>query len=315
MVYQAQESSSTTMECKRNQIRLLQVSLLLWIGISVSVAQTMTGETVTAAPQDLTGSVPMENSPRPEDTAHTMAPPMNEAPCNFFNCMGQKCYENDSLSKSSGNATCPTYCAMLRHNSSFYESKCDEHCKHHLCNDSAQEGCTVRCCNSSGCSSSDSDNDGTLQNSTAMPSTVRMSTVAPTTPTTTANIVYSDKKCRAFKCEGADCFKSQTAAQAKLCQAGIAHCELQKMVRNGAISYEAGCSNTCSTSTKSCAAITTSDCFQECCSATNTGCCMKLDGQVHFNTAPLVRKGSILKIFSMAFFVIFVSRFISSSRV
>lgn len=92
------------------------------------------------------------------------------------------------------------------------------------------------------------------------------------------------------------------------------HMQLQKIVKNGVISYEAGCSNTCSSSTKSCATITTGDCFQECCNATNAACCMKLDGQVHFNTAPLVRKGSILKIFTCAFFVIFISRFLSSTQ-
>ncbi|XP_056413086.1 uncharacterized protein LOC130356074 isoform X2 [Hyla sarda] len=230
--------------------------------------------------------------------------------CHLFNCMGDHCYTNESLNKDSKNVTCSTYCALFRHNSSYFASMCDPHCRHHLCNDSAQDNCTIRCCTALGCSV-DNGNEGNQTNNTTMPSTEVMSTASTTTTTTT--LVYSEKKCRSFKCDGSDCFKTQTTAQTKQCQVGINHCELQKIVKNGAISYEAGCSNTCSTSTKSCAAITTADCFQECCNATNAGCCMKLDGQVRFNTAPLGQKGSILKLFTWAFFIIFVSRFISSS--
>ncbi|KAM3933453.1 uncharacterized protein RB166_001251 [Leptodactylus fuscus] len=229
--------------------------------------------------------------------------------------MGDHCYRNETLPENYVNTTCPTYCALYRHNSSYYETMCDKHCIHHLCNDSAQDRCTINCCNSSECFMlSDNGNNGMQQNSTSMPSTPVMTTTSTTVPTTTTTIAYSDLKCRSFKCDGTDCYKTKTTAQTKQCRVGIKHCELQKMVKDGAISYEGGCSNTCSTSTKSCASITNGDCFQECCNATNTGCCMKLDGQVHFNAAPLVRKGSILKIFTCAFFVIFISRFLSSSH-
>ncbi|XP_073408137.1 uncharacterized protein [Dendrobates tinctorius] len=306
------------MEEKRNQIGLLQVFLFLWIGILASVAQDMTAEATTGTP-DPTGTTPMANTNTPEHSAHTMATQDPEStdtmltavPCLLYYCTGEGCYKNGSPSVNDANSTCPTYCAMLRHNSSAYESMCDPHCYHHMCNDSEQNGCTIHCCNSSGIGCTL--NSG---NSTA-PSTQVMSTATSTTTTattTTTTIVYSDKKCRSFKCDGTDCYKTLTAAQAKQCQVGINHCELQKIVKNGVVSYEAGCSNTCFTSTKSCATITNADCFQECCNATTTACCMKLDGQVHFNTASLLRKGSVLKIFTCAFIVIFISRFISSSH-
>ncbi|KAG8588303.1 hypothetical protein GDO81_005939 [Engystomops pustulosus] len=221
--------------------------------------------------------------------------------------MGNNCYLNETLLEHSANTTCNSFCAIY-HNSSHYKSKCDDHCIHHMCNESVKHECNFFCTGLV----HHMPNNG---NSTAMPNTPQMSSAAPTTATTTTTtLVYSDKKCRSFKCDGTDCYKTQTGAQTKQCQVGINHCELQKIVKNNVVSYEGGCSNTCSTSTKSCASITTGDCFQECCNATNTGCCMKLDGQVHFNTAPLVRKGSILKIFTCAFFVIFISRFISSSH-
>ncbi|KAG9467648.1 hypothetical protein GDO78_014530 [Eleutherodactylus coqui] len=248
----------------------------------------------------------MTNTAGPDDTVPTI-PSNSGIACPVFTCIGSPCYTDESLAKTSAMSTCSTYCSILRHNDSAYESRCDEHCIHHLCNNTVQNGCTIQCCgSSSGCKAFlDSGNNGTMA----------MSTAAPTMPTTTSTakpIVYSDKICRSFKCDGMDCFKNQAAAPTKRCQVGINNCELQKTMRNGAVSYEGGCSNTCSSSTKSCAAITNGNCFQECCNATKAACCMKLDGQVYFNTATLVRKGSILKIFTCAFLVIFISRFISS---
>ncbi|XP_073526696.1 uncharacterized protein [Phyllobates terribilis] len=304
------------MEVKRNQICLLQVFLFLWIGVLVSVAQDMTAETATGTP-DPTGTPPMGNTDMSDHAGHTAATQIPEStdamltkvPCHLYNCIGEHCYRNESLPGMYANSTCPTYCAMFQYNSSAYESMCDPHCYHHLCNNSVQNGCTIRCCNSSGCTPYS-------DNSTA-PSTQVMSTATSTTTTattTTTTIVYSDKKCRSFKCDGTDCYKTQTTAQTKQCQVGINHCELQKIVKSSSVSYEAGCSNTCFTSTKSCTTITNADCFQECCNATATACCMKLDGQVHFNTASLLPKGSVLKIFTCAFLVIFISHVMSSSH-
>ncbi|XP_075707255.1 uncharacterized protein LOC142741808 [Rhinoderma darwinii] len=209
------------MERIRNQIRLLQVCLLLWIGITVSVAQVTIEESSTGP----TGSSPMANTDWPGDTAQATQTQGHEAKCHLFNCMGEHCYANESLPENSANGTCTTYCALYRHNSSFYESKCDEHCNHHLCNESAPDGCTMRCCNSKECTMSpNTRNNGTLDNSTAMSSTAVMSTPASTmSSTTTTTIVYSDKKCRSFKCDGTDCYK--TASQTIQCQVGINHCE------------------------------------------------------------------------------------------
>ncbi|KAM9319533.1 uncharacterized protein PAF06_003910 [Gastrophryne carolinensis] len=171
---------------------------------------------------------------------------------------------------------------MFRHNSSFYEARCNDHCMHHMCNNMEQENCSVHCCSSN-------QTCFNAENNIVAPTTVTMTTAAATTTATT--ITYSDKKCRSFTCSGADCYKNQATVPTKQCRVGITHCELQKKVSNGAVSYEGGCSNTCATSTKSCASITTADCFQECCNATSTACCMMLDGQVHFNTASQINKG------------------------
>ncbi|XP_068125133.1 uncharacterized protein [Hyperolius riggenbachi] len=337
------------MESKKHQIRLLQGCLFMWIAVLL----TLGGDTSTVAAGDSTMATdatatatvaPKMDSGILSTVPATMPPPgasMNPPPngtmmpppgasmkprmppvggilnCNLLHCMGNVCAKNQSAIISPVNSTCSGYCEYYRYNSSYFETRCNDHCMHHMCNTTLDQQCSLICCNlsdASNCTTAEELNHG---NTTANPMVNK--TVTPTTttttPTTTKAIVYSDKVCRSFTCSGTDCYKNSATAATKQCQVGIIHCELQKKVTNGAVSYEAGCSNTCATSTKSCATITTADCFQECCNATNTGCCMKLDGQVHFNTATEIHKGSMLKILTCAVVVIFFSRYFSSSRV
>ncbi|XP_053310541.1 uncharacterized protein LOC128472652 [Spea bombifrons] len=227
--------------------------------------------------------------------------------------MGMNCYKEGNVYTSSSDSKCShnSYCELYRHNSSYYEARCEEHCIHHECpkDGTPMDGCSIYCCNTSKCLTLDnvlgSMNDTTVWQSTAPATTI-------TQATTIATVVYSDKICRSFRCDGADCYKNHANGATKKCQVGINHCELQKKVTGTTVSYEGGCSNTCATSTKSCSSITNSDCFHECCNATTTACCMKLDGQVHFNTAAHINLSSFLKIFSYAFIVIFSSCFFSS---
>ncbi|XP_063813263.1 uncharacterized protein LOC135050967 isoform X2 [Pseudophryne corroboree] len=316
------------MEIKKDQIRLLQGCLFIWIGISVAAALDATNfapAEMTSAPADTAAPVttaamapgqPDQTTPGQQlDSAAAMSMGSTsamsmETNCYTFSCVGEHCYRNGSKHENADNATCSSYCGMYRHNNSFFEIKCDEHCMHHLCNDTMQDECTLHCCNTSECMNLNINSDNTTAMSTA--ATAAPMTTATTTSTTT--IAYSDKKCRSFICTGTDCYKTQTGATVKNCQVGVNHCELQKVIGTNSVSYEGGCSNTCSTSSKSCAVLTNANCFQECCNATSAGCCMKLDGQVHFNTAAVVRRSSVLKIFTCAIIVIFISRYISSSR-
>ncbi|XP_040193143.1 protein psiI-like [Rana temporaria] len=308
----------------KNHPITLQGCLLIWIGISLvlvkdttevdSTTEDPTTESVSATPMNAAAEITAPTmgdmkSPLPTSNS-SLAPDDFHNTCHLYYCMGDSCYKNESSFSNAGNTTCPTYCEMYRHNSSFYESRCNQHCMHHLCNSTQQDGCALNCCNRSMCFSAEDMNGG---NMTAKPPVT--STTTTTVTTTTTTILYSDKKCRSFTCSETDCFKNQASATLKQCQVGINHCELQKKVTNGAISYEGGCSNTCATSTKSCATITSGDCFQECCNSTTTGCCMKLDGQVHFNAATQIHNGSVLRMFICAFIVIFLSHYFSSSHV
>ncbi|KAM8977382.1 uncharacterized protein RCH25_043914 [Pelodytes ibericus] len=234
--------------------------------------------------------------------------------------MGEDCYKDKAVYVNASVSECPThsYCEMYRHNSTCYEARCGDHCIHHYCpkNGTSMDQCSIFCCNTSTGSCLTLENiiqSGGMNNTT----TWMASTIIPTTTTTpsTTTIAYSDKLCRSIKCAGLDCYKSYATEAPKKCQVGRTHCELQKIVSGTSVSYEGGCSNTCATSTKSCASITNANCFQECCNSTNTACCMKLDGQVHFNTASRLTLSSFLKISSYAFIVILSTRSFSFFRV
>ncbi|XP_075051509.1 uncharacterized protein LOC142138609 isoform X2 [Mixophyes fleayi] len=332
------------MESKKYQISLLCGCLFMWIGISLVVGAeegattTTTAAAViadvatttatmkptttqdpgkqidTAAGTTLEAAAATTSNVSAANTSNVAAANTSDINCQSFACMGENCYKNESVYQNAANATCSTYCEMYCHNNSYFEARCNPHCMHHMCNDTVHNECSLHCCKTPRCLTLD--NIIHSGNHTAMANTTAASNISTTTATTTSTttIVYSDKKCRSFKCMGADCYKTQTSAAVKNCQVGINHCELQKVINGETVSYEGGCSNTCSTSTKSCAVLTNANCFHECCNATSTGCCMKLDGQVHFNTADVVRRGSVLKIFTGAIFVIFISRYISSSH-
>ncbi|KAM4698929.1 uncharacterized protein O3C94_000563 [Discoglossus pictus] len=314
-----------------HQMHLLQGCLLIWTLISASFAQETEPTPVVVTngmteavsmPQSITEETGISGSNMPEvtptmpDTSiadDTSSPGSgNTISCQSFHCMGADCYTDEKYFVNATQCMDGSYCEVLRHNSSHYEAKCSKQCTN-LCpqNDITVEGCAEICCNEPFClmpsHSGGMNGTATAAGDTSDPVT----TATTTTPTTTTTIAYSDKKCRSFMCTGTDCFKAQTSAATKQCRVGINHCELQKRITGSTVTYEAGCSNTCATSTHSCATITNANCFHECCNATVTACCMKLDGQVHFNDASQLKRGSYMKLISCVIVVLFTSRFFS----
>ncbi|XP_031752772.1 endochitinase A [Xenopus tropicalis] len=264
------------------------------------------------------------------DTSDPMAG--SQFSCQTFHCMENDCYKNkNSWTEVSEVCTHDSYCEIYRHSSSHYEARCSHQCTPGGCiKDGAEmDNCTMFCCNTSMCltpehvysAGSSGMSTTSVQTGTVMPPTTAaettiasiITTATTATPATTATtIAYSGLKCRSFKCTGLNCFTKEVNTTTKYCRVGISHCELQKVLGSGGtISYEGGCSDTCATSKSSCASIQNANCFQECCNATKTGCCMILDGQVHFNTAMHISRGSIWKLFSLALIVIFTPRFFS----
>ncbi|CAI9615482.1 unnamed protein product, partial [Staurois parvus] len=252
----------------KNHRITLQGCLLVWIGISLVLVKDTTESDTTAdptmepsvTPMDATTNTtigqPMEYIERSVPTDNSSMNVSNGFPtilpqgfptilpqnsCHLFYCMGDSCYKNETSFLNSANTTCSSYCEMYRHNSSFYESRCNQHCMHHICNSTQQDGCALNCCNQSMCLTSEDMMGGnmTMYNQTAK-TPVTATTTTTTTATTTTTIQYSDKKCRSFTCSGTDCYKNQAGAATKQCQVGKVHCELQKKVTNGEVSYEGG---------------------------------------------------------------------------
>ncbi|XP_053563134.1 uncharacterized protein LOC128653708 [Bombina bombina] len=321
-----------------HHIRLLPGLLLLCTLIMVSLAQDASSDvnppptisetnapssslTTAAVIEELAAALTTMNTNPPDSSDATHTGGEQKLTCYKFHCHGTDCYKDENNYIASNTIECMNgeQCEVYRHNSSHYEARCSPQCNNKPCTPDLDD-CSVQCCNTPMCGKPQSMGSGGEMSSTSAtgtsgandPSTVTATMTESTTPTST--VPLSDKKCRSFVCTGTDCFKAQTAVATKQCRVGINHCELQKRVSGATITFEAGCSNTCATSTFSCASITNGNCFQECCNATATACCMKLDGQVHFNMAPSINRGSILKILTWAFVVMLTSRYFSGIR-
>ncbi|KAM8791768.1 uncharacterized protein V5649_008995 [Rhynchonycteris naso] len=90
----------------------------------------------------------------------------------------------------------------------------------------------------------------------------------------------SEKICATFSCHGGECFKRQKAVST--CPEGLDFCELKR----SSTGYTAGCSQTCVVGIHRCYGTGAQFCSQECCRASASGSCLRLDGNLHFKRAP-----------------------------
>lgn len=70
------------------------------------------------------------------------------------------------------------------------------------------------------------------------------------------------------------------------------------------LNYVAGCTAACKAARPVCASGMKAACYQECCTATLKGSCLKLDGKVHVSSAEQVALAPLLKL--MAFGAVFL---------
>ncbi|XP_078539456.1 uncharacterized protein LOC144824172 [Lissotriton helveticus] len=309
-----------------------------------SASTTVTAPTTggTTMSQSVASGTMVMNSTSMYNSTETPSPPWMLM-CWKFHCYGAQCYQNqstymDSPMMHSMNSTmmppmnstgmpwmnstqmnttmmppmrnmvnCPTgsYCELYRYDSMHFEARCSSQCTlgRNMCmvNGTMKDNCTMDCCNTTQC---------VKRNSTVygdMPTTPATTTTTTTAPTTTP-FPANGKTCRKFTCDTADCFKGKDTKEP--CRIGYDYCELKKTFSGATFSYSAGCSNGCKTSTSipSCSGATTGQCYQECCNATATNCCMMLDGNVHLNGATQLNRGSLIKLVICATMVILSSR-------
>ncbi|KAL4657553.1 keratin-associated protein 10-6-like isoform X2 [Arapaima gigas] len=197
--------------------------------------------------------------------------------CRSYTCNSSSCY---SIFMSVSPRPCDpntTFCELRKVDGVRYSINCSMSCNgtSDRCMNQSQTDCTVECCNSTNCLNSTI--SSMAMTTTVAPTTKTVTTTVLVTTTTTATPT-NGKKCNKLKCSGEKCYSTEPKTLMD-CLVGQNFCQLKKIVSGTVMSWEAGCSGNC-TGEKPCSS-TVADCTQECCNATTTASCLKLDGSVN----------------------------------
>ncbi|XP_036394452.1 uncharacterized protein DDB_G0271670-like [Megalops cyprinoides] len=234
--------------------------------------------------------------------------------CRAFTCNASACYTVFMNQTASPCAAEVSFCELRRQADMSYSVGCGANCSwsSERCVNQTQAGCTVDCCNSTGC-----------LNST-------LYSMVPTTGTTPLlreptgggsydykthyhNDHYHNsrkqckgKKCHKLTCTGEKCYQADSQkGLVVLCPNGQDYCHLKKTVSLAVMTWTAGCSGNCMSQTV--CTSTAVDCYQECCNATTTASCLKLDGTLNMpNSAPGPRSLLALMTSSLLVWLLFL---------
>nr|XP_019582167.1 PREDICTED: uncharacterized protein LOC109444886 [Rhinolophus sinicus] len=202
--------------------------------------------------------------------------------CHSFHCFGEMCYQEAKFSNQM--AECKLgehYCELIQLNPSHHTARCSHSCEEGnetgsspclLANDSASGPgpCSLQCCSGRPLCLVLSEVASGLGHLT-----IPEDKLVPAPPALKRN----EKSCATFSCQGSDCFKGQKAVTT--CPEGLDFCELKRS-RSG---YTAGCSQACVAEIHRCSESVAQACSQECCPASASGSCLRLDGNFHFSQA------------------------------
>ncbi|KAG9331297.1 hypothetical protein JZ751_019529 [Albula glossodonta] len=196
--------------------------------------------------------------------------------CWTFTCNASTCYDvflSQNASECGQNAP---YCELKRWADMSYSVNCSTDCLSMSCANQTQSGFA--------------------------PTTM---TTTTTTTTTTAKTTTgkNGKKCHKLTCEGERCYKEDSQkGQMVMCLVGQDYCQLKKTVSGPVMTWTAGCSGNCMDETM--CTSTAVDCTQECCNATATASCLKLDGSLNMpNSAPVGHPSPTLMLLGSALLV------------
>ncbi|KAJ8290192.1 hypothetical protein GJAV_G00009780 [Gymnothorax javanicus] len=198
--------------------------------------------------------------------------------CRQFTCDDSMCYKMFMNETAMACDPSVSYCTLNRLTSMRYSVNCSANCPSTRCANMTQTGCSVDCCNTTNCL------NGTLfamVPTTAAPTTTK----SATTVRTPAPPATNGKKCHNLMCDGETCYKTANN-RVVMCLVGKDYCQVKKVVNQNVMTWTAGCSGDCRDDTV--CTSTTTDCTQECCNATSTSSCLKLDGSINMpNSAPI----------------------------
>ncbi|XP_075764915.1 uncharacterized protein LOC142819918 [Pelodiscus sinensis] len=259
--------------------------LCIWT-LQFSVWNSLAEDT-SATPTTTVPAVSVSLSSTAAVQATNMSTNTTALTCHSFQCSGERCYQKEMYTNQTASCSNAAYCKLYRLTPTNYTAQCSSACGSgngtEMCMTNrtwSMNNCTMECCNSSLC---------LRLNATAYGDLPPPTTTAPTT-TTPKPPPRNGKICTVFSCQGEGCFKDQKPADQ--CIVGYDFCEMKKTDTG----YVAGCSKACNSSSPVCSGTATIPCYQECCPATPTTSCLKLDGNVHFNGAGQAALAPLLKL-------------------
>ncbi|KAF4088043.1 hypothetical protein AMELA_G00078280 [Ameiurus melas] len=257
---------------------LLQTSLILYASAqeittnSTNMTTTPTMTTMMNQTLNIT-VVPSGNNISTTGTNDTNSAMVS---CRVFSCNYSACY---STFTSTNDTTCSApanLCELRRDRDATYSVACTSTCLS-ACMNTSQNNCSINCCSDNCVNSS----INALLNS----SIIMITTTTSTTTTTTAKnstiasttMATNGKKCHKITCNGDVCYQGST--NVVLCTPGQNFCMLKKTLAVTVVAWTASCIEDCSKETV--CTSSNSNCVLECCNATTTASCLKLNGQVN----------------------------------
>ncbi|XP_030250230.1 uncharacterized protein LOC115567619 isoform X1 [Sparus aurata] len=243
-------------------------------------AMTQTSTTM-ATSMDYTSQPPISNDMTGTTMPYTT---MSMIYCPSFMCNYTDCYMMyDSQNATSCALGC---CQLMRQTDMSYVASCVGSCAE-SCVNASQTNCSVNCCNSTGClNATFASMMMTTTTDMVRTTTVETTTTTTTTPTTTmmASIppptADNGKKCHQGTCMGSTCYTDFGQAALQTCSSAQPHCQLKKEMVSSDMKWTAGCTANCSAEAP-CKQSTTPPCHLECCNATMTSSCLRLNGTLN----------------------------------
>ncbi|XP_026782128.1 autotransporter adhesin BpaC isoform X2 [Pangasianodon hypophthalmus] len=273
---------------------LLQTSLILYASAQEnSTNSTNSTSSETVSPVNVTSltnqTVNATVTPSGNDTSNgntgTNGTNSTTVSCRVFSCNYSACYSTFTSTNVTTCSAPENFCELRKDGDATYSVRCTSSCLS-ACTNSSQNNCSINCC-SNNCVNSTLNSllnssiiMTTTTTSTTTSTTARSSTVASTTMAT------NGKKCHKLGCSGDNCYQGNT--NVALCAPGQNFCMLKKTLTVTVTTWTAGCIEDCSKETV--CTSSNNNCILECCNATTTASCLKLNGQVNIvgsgTTAP-----------------------------
>ncbi|XP_027005551.1 cell wall integrity and stress response component 4 isoform X2 [Tachysurus fulvidraco] len=197
--------------------------------------------------------------------------------CRVFSCNYSACYSTFMSSNVTICSASGSFCELRRDGDALYSVSCTSSCLS-ACANTSQNNCSINCCTNN-CDNSTINsllNSSVIMTTTTTAATTTTSTTKASTIASTA-IATNGKKCQKFSCNGDGCYQGNT--NVGLCGTGQNFCMLKKTPTGTLVTWTASCIEDCSKEIV--CTSTNTICILECCNATTTASCLKLNGQTN----------------------------------